>query len=250
VRRLYRDPANRIVAGVAAGIAEHLLLPILAVRIGFVVLLAANGLGALLYVVFWAVLPAAPAAGGLARRRTGVAQVMGLLALGAGVIVLQVQVNGLGIGSTLVALIALVALGAGIIWHQGDPLRRRRAGEVASEVASGVPVAQAMRRASESEGEGTSRWFLLRLIGGAALVVIGIIGILAFLTEIGGGRGLGNTLTGLIFALLAVGDWCWRWRPAVPGLRPVAEGEWPASASRSGRRSPPWCTTRCCTPWL
>src|SRR5690348_847012 len=62
VRRLYRDPGDRLVAGVASGIAEHLGLPVVAVRIAFVVLLPFGGLGAVLYAVFWAVLPTAPAA--------------------------------------------------------------------------------------------------------------------------------------------------------------------------------------------
>ena len=39
VRRLYRDPGHRVVAGVASGIATHLGLPALAVRIAFIVLL-------------------------------------------------------------------------------------------------------------------------------------------------------------------------------------------------------------------
>ena len=47
-RKLYRDPANRVLGGVAAGIAEHLRVPGIVVRVIFIGLLAANGLGALL----------------------------------------------------------------------------------------------------------------------------------------------------------------------------------------------------------
>jgi len=36
VRRLYRDRDNKIVAGVAAGLAEHLRLPSVVVRIAFI----------------------------------------------------------------------------------------------------------------------------------------------------------------------------------------------------------------------
>src|SRR5512142_1516412 len=60
VRRLYRDPGDRLVAGVASGIAGHLGLPAVAVRLAFVVLLPFGGLGAVLYAVFWAVLSTAP----------------------------------------------------------------------------------------------------------------------------------------------------------------------------------------------
>src|SRR3954447_19459495 len=56
-RRLYRPRDHRIIAGVAAGLAQHLGVPLLAVRIALVVLLGFNGLGLLLYAAFWAVLP-------------------------------------------------------------------------------------------------------------------------------------------------------------------------------------------------
>lgn len=197
VRKLYRDPQNKIVAGVAAGLAEHLAVPVVAMRIAFVVLLGANGLGALLYVVFWAVLPTTTTTVRTRRRGAAVLQLLGLLALAGGVVVLGVQAGGSGVDFSLVALVALVALGAGIIWHQGDPQRRRRA-----EVAPAVP---AVRRTGPGEGESTGRWLLLRLVGGAVLVAVGIVGILIFLgTPIGADFDLGTTVTGLIFALLAV----------------------------------------------
>ena len=91
----------------------------------------ANGLGALLYVVFWAVLPAAPASAagaGAAAVDAGRSrlQAVGLVALAGGVLLVLIQVGGFGIDGTLVALAAVIALGAGIIWHQADPQRRRR----------------------------------------------------------------------------------------------------------------------------
>jgi signal transduction histidine kinase len=197
--RLYRDPANRAVAGVAAGLAEHLGLPVAVVRVAFVALLAANGLGALLYVAFWAVLPTKPPTGARRRRAGGVLQFAGLAALGLGVIIFRVE-SGFGLDTTLVALLALVGLGAGIIWHQAEPDRRRRA----TDALVDEPIVPAVRRASDSgEGTGGGRRFLLRLIGGGFLVVIGMIGLLAFLapTE---GSDLGTVLTGLLFALLAL----------------------------------------------
>lgn len=209
--RLYRDPANRTVAGVAAGLAEHLRLPVVAVRAVFVVLLAANGLGALLYVAFWAVLPVRPAAAAEPRRRVGVLQVLGLMALAAGVLTMMSQVpSGFGLDTTLVALLVLIGLGAGIIWHQADPERRRRAVDALPD----GPVARAMRRASEGragdgraayDGEGAAggRWFVLRLVGGGVLVIIGVIGLLAFLAPTDGSDLL-TVLIGLLFGLLAL----------------------------------------------
>ncbi len=200
VRRLFRDPANRILGGVAAGLAEHLRLPIVVVRVAFVALLAANGLGALLYVAFWGVLPTPPsAAGRTGRRRGNPLQGAGLLVLALGIVVLEIQVGGFTLDATLVALVALIALGAGIIWHQAEPQRRRRALDQPPDVT----VVASLRRA-EGDGDGERNWFLLRLIGGGVLVVIGIIGILSFLAPLGQSADFGATITGLLFALLAL----------------------------------------------
>jgi signal transduction histidine kinase len=226
-RRLYRDPSNRIVAGVAAGIAAHLGLRTAYVRVGFIVLLAANGLGALLYAAFWAVLPTQPA---VARRRVSFLQRAALFALAIGVIILRAEIGGFGDDLSLIALLALVAFGAGTIWHQADPGRRRRSARSAVSTAppvsapvpaaapaasvpvsapEAVPAAAAVAasvaeaRTAEVETFGDRRWFPVRMIGGGLLVVVGIIGILGFLAPMGP-NGFGATLTGLLFGLLAL----------------------------------------------
>ncbi|HET9517669.1 MAG TPA: PspC domain-containing protein, partial [Actinoplanes sp.] len=56
-RRLYRSRDHRIVAGVASGVAQHLGVSVVAVRVAFVLLLGFDGLGLMLYAAFWAVLP-------------------------------------------------------------------------------------------------------------------------------------------------------------------------------------------------
>jgi signal transduction histidine kinase len=198
-RRLFRDPDNKIVAGVAAGLAEHLRLPILIVRIAFIGLLAANGVGGLLYVAFWAVLPAAPRTAPKRRRAGNALQAVALVALAIGVVLLLVQFGGFGINATLVTLGALVALGAGIIWHQADPQRRRKT----SDGSAGLAVDNAGRQGGEAVGFGDRRWFLLRVVGGGLLVIVGIIGILSLFPPVGG-INFSATLTGLLFALLAL----------------------------------------------
>lgn len=205
-RRLYRDRSDRIVAGVASGLAEHLRVPAIWVRVVFVALLLANGLGALLYIAFWAVLPVKPRDGApvrartRGRRRANRLQRVGLAALAAGVIIVQTQVHFLDIDPTFVALAALVALGAGIIWHQADPQRRRRSAD--AEPVTQAPVAAQAADALERETVGDRRWFFFRVIGGGLLVIIGIIGILGFFAP--GQQNLSATLTGLLFALLAL----------------------------------------------
>lgn len=57
VRRLLR-PRDRVLGGVAAGIAEYTGLPTLLVRLGFVVS-AFMGWGLLLYPLLWLVIPEA-----------------------------------------------------------------------------------------------------------------------------------------------------------------------------------------------
>ena len=206
-RRLYRDPDHKIVAGVAAGLAEHLRLPIVVVRIAFIALFAANGLGALLYVAFWAVLRTAPRTEPRRGRRGNALQAVGFFALGAGVVLLQIQVEGFGVDATLVALGVLVALGAGIIWHQADPQRRRRSSDRTPEVA----LPSAFRPGGVGEAEGDRRWFLPRVLGGGLLLIVGIIGILTvvsptrlFSPNAAGGIDLSATITGLLFSLLAL----------------------------------------------
>ena len=59
-RRLYRIPQRQMISGVAAGLAEHLGVRVSVVRAALVILLPFNGVGALLYVALWAVVPVVP----------------------------------------------------------------------------------------------------------------------------------------------------------------------------------------------
>jgi signal transduction histidine kinase len=184
------------VAGVAAGLAEHLNLPTVAVRAAFVGLLATNGLGALLYVGFWAVLPLAPTEGRRAARG-GVLQTLALFALAAGIIMVQLQAGDIGLEPGLVALFALTLLGAGIIWQPARGAARRRGVD-----ASSAPVT-ALRWAVEGDGAGARGWVVGRIVGGGVLVIVGIIGILALVAPLGRGE-FGATVIGLLFSLLAL----------------------------------------------
>ncbi len=58
-KRLYRNPADTIVAGVASGVAAYFGIDVLWVRIAFVVLALVNGLGILVYIVLWIIAPRA-----------------------------------------------------------------------------------------------------------------------------------------------------------------------------------------------
>jgi signal transduction histidine kinase len=193
VRRLYRPRDHRIVAGVAAGLAEHLGLPVLAVRIALVVLLGFSGLGLLLYAAFWAVLPQQQLTGAEAPPRRELAMLLPFAAIGLGVILLQALVFRDNVAGTVGWLVAVIAVGAGIIWHQSDPSRRGlglRGGSLPQAPWLAAVVAESDRRA-----------FLLRFVGGGVLVATGIIGVVAVYAPAGN---LTSVVNGVIFALVGL----------------------------------------------
>jgi phage shock protein C len=56
-KRLVRDTRRGVVAGVAAGVGEYLDVDPVLVRLAFVLLVFANGLGLLAYLICWLVVP-------------------------------------------------------------------------------------------------------------------------------------------------------------------------------------------------
>lgn len=183
----------------AAGIAAHLGVPTLAVRITFVVLLGFNGLGALLYAVFWAVLPVSrePATG---RYRRDVLVLVPLAGLAVVVLALRGALGGAGDPALAVGwLIALIAVGAGIIWHQAGGFEtRRRAGEApGADAPAGAPwLAAVLARTGR-------RAYAARFIAGGAFIVAGAVGLAALYAPVGGSRVMA-VVNGLLFALLAL----------------------------------------------
>src|SRR4051794_12434198 len=96
---LRRDPSHRVVAGVCAGLAGHLGVDALVVRLVFLAATFAGGLGFVVYGAMWLVVPederlatAAPAR----RRIAGRAAVE--VALGAGLLVLSVLLSFRALG--------------------------------------------------------------------------------------------------------------------------------------------------------
>ena len=178
-----------MVAGVAAGLALHLRLPVVGVRVAFLVLLGFSGLGVLLYAAFWAVVP--PATTGPPKRRD-LAELLPFVAIGLGVMLIQVLIFGSnGLSATAGWLVAIIAVGAGIIWHQSAPERRRAWSETLPQVPwLGAVVEENDRRA-----------FLLRFIGGGLLVAVGVIGVVAVYSPQGNAAAVVN---GVIFALVGL----------------------------------------------
>src|SRR5436190_19375363 len=120
---LRRDRGAAVVAGVCAGIARQLGIDVLVVRIAFIALAFAGGLGAALYALLWAFVPVEGGASVLGGRRlTG----RGAVEIGLGVSFLVLSfllaLRGLGIwwSDSIVWPLVLIAGGAALLWRGGD----------------------------------------------------------------------------------------------------------------------------------
>ncbi|MBB3041673.1 PspC domain-containing protein [Nocardioides sp. LMS-CY] len=138
-RRATRDAQEPILGGVASGLAKHLGVPVLWVRVAFVVTAALGGFGMFLYAGLWWMLPsdqhfesAAPGIESATRggrrpgriRRLGdVGPVIVLAALGLGAILLVEAVVGRG-AVFWPLLIGIV--GVALLWRQADEAQRER----------------------------------------------------------------------------------------------------------------------------
>jgi len=60
VKRLYRSKNDKIIAGVCGGIAEHFAIDPVWVRLVAVLLVFADGIGILLYIIGWILIPPNP----------------------------------------------------------------------------------------------------------------------------------------------------------------------------------------------
>jgi len=123
-----RSERHRLVAGVAGGLAEMLRVDPILVRLAFVALTIASGLGLALYLVAWAFsAPPAPATGpALGSAQTSGARsviAMGCIVLGALLVLRDV---GLWFGDSLVWPIVLAACGSALIWARSDASDRAR----------------------------------------------------------------------------------------------------------------------------
>jgi len=176
-RRLYRSSDGRVLAGVARGLADHLGIDALFVRLAFIVLAAASGAGVLAYGLFWVFAPQNPFEADRPRSRER--DLTMLLALGALTAGLLLVLSDLGLGLTPAVTVPLVCVGVGvaILWRQADDDARKRWREAA----------------------GTSRLSgALRAAGGAALLLVGLGAILV------GPANLDGTAGGLVAALVVV----------------------------------------------
>ncbi len=190
-RRAERPLDGRMLAGVAAGLAEHLGVSALAVRIAFVVGIGLGGAGVVAYALLWRLLPqqrpdaadaadATDTAPGLAAatrqgRRPAPGgpaatvgrsvlgdggQAVALVVLGLGVVMLAAGIGTIG---HLVVPAVIGAAGVALVWWQADQVQRERW----ADRAPGMPLLGLVL--------GGDRWgAITRLVAGGALVVAAV----------------------------------------------------------------------------
>jgi signal transduction histidine kinase/phage shock protein PspC (stress-responsive transcriptional regulator) len=175
--RLYRSSDGRVLAGVARGLADHLGVDVLFVRVAFIVLTAASGAGVVAYGLFWVFAPQNPFEIDQARsRERDLPMLLALVFLPAGVL-LALSAIGVGFNPAVAVPLLLVVVGVAILWRQADDDARKRWREAA----------------------GTSRVSgALRVAAGIVLLLVGLGALLA------GPANLGGTAGGLVAALVVV----------------------------------------------
>ncbi|GAA2004230.1 signal transduction histidine kinase/phage shock protein PspC (stress-responsive transcriptional regulator) [Nakamurella flavida] len=162
IPRLTRPRSGSILGGVAAGLAGHLRVPVLWVRLTFVLLAVMAGSGVLAYAMLWIFVPQRPdGAGGDpgAPRPAGPRerqQAFGIAAVGVAALLVAAALNITSIVGWVLGPLGLAALGAAFIWREADSARRARWRRTAAGIV------------------GPSRGSVWRLAGGATLVVGGL----------------------------------------------------------------------------
>jgi signal transduction histidine kinase/phage shock protein PspC (stress-responsive transcriptional regulator) len=242
--RYRRRREDRLVAGVASGLADHLGLDPLKVRIAFAVLAGFGGFGVLLYGGYWLFVPQAGAvdteapAGLRAASRLGLRsvparvfdeqqpiQLVALLALALGAVLLG-QRTGLGVPGFLLWPALAVGAGLAVLWRQADEADAARAdaaraGAAGADAADGSRAGGADAAVAEGDPAGAGSTYGLtrarrvfgaaRFAGGVTLVALGLASFLFFSSDAASAaRGLSGGAIVVVGAALIAGPWLLR----------------------------------------
>lgn len=196
-----RSPTDRVVAGVAGGLAARLGVDAVILRIAFVALAFAGGAGVVLYLLAWAVSPEEEDAEAAARaaREPNLQQAvaLGLIVLG---VLLLLRQAGLWVGDSLVWPVVIAAVGSAIIWTRGSEADRARWSRLGSRIP-GNPV----------EAVFGGRISLGRVTAGGLLIAFGMAAFLAANDALIALRDVAlAVVVTLAGAGLIFGPWLWR----------------------------------------
>jgi phage shock protein PspC (stress-responsive transcriptional regulator) len=136
--RWARSTDDKVIGGVAAGVAASLAVDAVWVRIAFVVLGLLGGAGIPLYIAAWLALPESPIAAPTSSIRRVAAGVITVMVLAGGLTGAWWfgDGDGFGEGSALLLALALAAV-AVALWHRDGDVRDRR-----PPAASSIPIAR------------------------------------------------------------------------------------------------------------
>ncbi len=181
-RKLFRPPSdsaplarsvdNRVVAGVASGLATRFGIDPTIIRIGFVIAAVAGGSGLVAYAVLWVLLPVE--GGGTAviraaagdKRATSEAAAVGVFVL---IVLFLLQRLGLGFFGGEAWPLSITAAALVLVWRVAGEEDRA----VVRRVAAHLPGAG---KPAESRGR---RRLVLRVVLGVALILVGVTSLLS-----------------------------------------------------------------------
>ena len=127
--RLRRSASDRVIAGVAGGLAERLGIDALVLRLALVVLALAGGAGVVAYLALFLAMgwprPEAGTTEPAAPPRTSTRQAIAIALVVGGILMICRQA-GLWFGDGIVWPAALAVLGSAVIWTRGDGAHRAR----------------------------------------------------------------------------------------------------------------------------
>src|SRR6185295_11541230 len=117
---LRRDTEHRMLGGVCAGLARHIGIDPIIVRVAFVAAATAGGVGIAIYLLAWVFLPAGEAPAGPVWLRTsrGTIEIAVGIAFLALSVLLTFRAFGLLFSDVVVWPLVLVAAGAALLWRQ------------------------------------------------------------------------------------------------------------------------------------
>jgi signal transduction histidine kinase/phage shock protein PspC (stress-responsive transcriptional regulator) len=192
--------SDRAIAGVSSGVAEALRVDPIIVRVGFVVLAVAGGLGIPLYLGLWWLMPGPDGEHGAEGNRIGrldlhrgdLRQPLAIGLIVAGTVLLLRNV-GPWFSDAVVWPLTLAGFGVAVLWAKSDDTERARLTQVA-----GRPFQVVLG----------GRQGVLRLGVGAVLVFAGIVAFLAANDALGAARQVGLAMVVTIAGLAVIlGPW-------------------------------------------